>query len=175
MKNEREIFLIDSNSLMTPCRFYYAFDLVPAYWKELAKHIDSGQVVILDMVKDEIEKGQDELAEWIKGNNALKIISHVSDETIKKYQDIMQYIGASGFYRDTALHTWAQAYIADPWLIAAAEANGYTIVTEEVPSGGLSRKTPNKSAKIPDVALHFGVKTIGVFELMRKLNIRIDK
>ena len=29
-----EKFLIDSNSFMTPYRQYYAFDLVPTFWKD---------------------------------------------------------------------------------------------------------------------------------------------
>lgn len=58
---DNEIFLVDSNSFMTPFRFYYAFDLVPAYWKELNKHINSGRIVVLDIVKDEIDKGNDDL------------------------------------------------------------------------------------------------------------------
>lgn len=56
-----EKFLIDSNSFMTPYRQYYAFDLVPTYWDELSKHADTGRIILLDMVKDEIEKGQDDL------------------------------------------------------------------------------------------------------------------
>ena len=41
-------FLIDSNSFMTPYRQYYAFDLVPSYWKELSKCIESCSLVLLD-------------------------------------------------------------------------------------------------------------------------------
>lgn len=41
-----EKFLIDSNSFMTPYRQYYAFDLVPTYWKELAKRLDTGRTMI---------------------------------------------------------------------------------------------------------------------------------
>ena len=53
-----EKFLIDSNSFMTPYRQYYAFDLVPTFWKELSKRTDSGNLILLDMVKAEIEKGK---------------------------------------------------------------------------------------------------------------------
>lgn len=41
-----EKFLIDSNSFMTSYRQYYAFDLVPTYWKELAKRLDTGRMII---------------------------------------------------------------------------------------------------------------------------------
>ena len=39
-----------------PFEEYYAFDLVPTYWKELAKRLDTGRMILLDMVKDEIDK-----------------------------------------------------------------------------------------------------------------------
>lgn len=173
MTNDKEIFLVDSNSFMTPFRFYYAFDLVPAYWKELTKHIDTGRVVVLDIVKDEIIKGNDELAFWMSDLTNLKVIPRVTSDTVNKYQEVIQYIETCGLYKESALQTWAQSNVADPWLIAAAKANGFTIVTEEKMSGGLSRKTPNKGAKIPDVAMHFGVRTIDIYQMMRKLEIQI--
>lgn len=173
MTNENEVFLVDSNSFMTPFRFYYAFDLVPAYWKELVKHIKAGRIVVLDNVKEEIDKGDDDLSKWIQSLDGLTVIPKVTEQTVVHYQKIIQYIASCGLYKESALNTWAQGNIADPWLIASAKVNGYTLVTEEKPSSGLSKKTPNKGAKIPDVARYFGVKTIDVFDMMRKLKITI--
>ena len=34
--------------------------------------------------------------------------------------------------------------------------------------------SPNKRAKIPDVAKAFGVDTINLFEMMRRLGIKIE-
>ena len=171
--SDQEIFLLDSNAFMTPFRFFYAFDLVPAYWKELEKHINAGRVVVLDAVKDEIEKGQDDLSDWLSSVDNLKVVPKVTEQTVKAYQEVMNFVASSGYYKESAVTTWAPANIADPWLIASAKTNSYTLVTEEVKSGGLSKKTPNKSAKIPDIAEYLGVKTIGVFDMMRKLGIQI--
>ena len=33
MVNSSEKFLIDANTLMTASRFFYAYDLVPSFWK----------------------------------------------------------------------------------------------------------------------------------------------
>lgn len=171
--DKQEIFLIDSNALITPFRFYYAFDLVPPYWKELKKHLDSGEEVILDAVKDEIEKGQDDLSKWLSSVSHLAIVPKITEQTVKEYQNVMQFVASSGYYTERALTTWAPENIADPWLIASAKANGYTLVTQEVRSRGLSKKTPNRSAKIPDVAEYLGVKAIDIFEMMRRLGIII--
>lgn len=168
-----EKFLIDSNSFMTPYRQYYAFDLVPTYWDELSKKTDTGRLILLDMVKDEINKGQDDLATWITKKNGFVICNHVTPEVISKYQEVLQYVQTCGLYKEDALQAWAPGYIADPWLIAAAAVNGYTIITAEVSSGGLSPKTPNRNAKIPDVAKAFGVKTNNLYYMMRELGIKI--
>ncbi|QWT52205.1 DUF4411 family protein [Eubacterium sp. MSJ-33] len=173
MTKDKEVFLVDSNSFMTPFRFYYAFDLVPAYWTELEKHIHSGKVVVLDSVKEEINKGDDDLAKWIRDIDGLTVIPKVTAQTVSCYQEVIQYVASCGLYKESALHTWSERNIADPWLIASAKANDYIIVTEEKAASGLSKKTPNKGAKIPDVAGYFGVKTIDVFDMMRRLDITI--
>ena len=168
-----EIFLVDSNSLMTPYRFYYAFDLVPAFWDLLIEHVKVGKIVVLDMVKSEIDKGEDDLSRWISNLDGLAVISHVDEKTIAYYQRIMQHVADSGLYKESALHIWALENITDPWLIASAAKNGYTVVTEEVGASGLSTKNRQKAAKIPDVAAKFEVETVNVFEMMRRLGIVI--
>ena len=82
-------------------------------------------------------------------------------------------IQSCGLYKEQALQAWAPGHIADPWLIAAAAVNKYTIITAEVPSGGLSLKNPNRYAKIPDVAKAFEVRTNNLYYMMRRLGIRI--
>ena len=58
-----EKFLVDANSFIEPYRRYYAFDLIPSYWEALSAKAKTGRVVLLDMVKDEIDKGEDALAD----------------------------------------------------------------------------------------------------------------
>ncbi len=168
-----EEFLMDSNSFMAPYRQYYAFDLIPTYWEEISKCTNSGRLVLLDMVKAEIDKGEDDLADWISRQERFVICSHISPEIIGKYQEVLQYIQTCGLYKEQALQTWDIGDVADPWLIAAAAVNGYTIITAEVPSGGLSIKTPNRKAKIPDVAKKFGVRTDNLYYMMRQFEIKI--
>ena len=168
-----EKFLMDSNSFITPYRLYYAPDLTPNFWKKLSSCTKSGRLVLLDMVKDEVSKGQDDLANWLKEQSGFVFCNHKSEEIVNKYQQILQYIQTCGLYKEQALHAWAQGDVADPWLIAAASVNNYTIITLEVSSGNLIKNTPNKNAKIPDVARNFGVKTNNLYYMMRQLKISI--
>ena len=168
-----EKFLMDSNSFITPYRQYYAPDLAPTFWKKLLICAKSGRLVLLDMVKDEIGKGQDDLANLVSKQSDFVVCNHRSEKIIRKYQEILQYIQTCGFYKEDALRTWANESVADPWLIAAAAVNNYTIITLEVSSGNLNKNTPSKNAKIPDVARAFGVKTNNLYYMKRQLEISI--
>ena len=169
-----EKFLIDSSSFITPFRLYYAVDLIPSYWDRLAKCLGTGRIILLDMVKAELEKGDDELTDWIHNNeNMFTVCSLISSDIIDQYQKVLQHIQTCGYYRESALDAWAQDDSADPWLVAAAAARGFTIITNEASAGTLSTKTPSRIAKIPDVARHFGVNSQSLYYMMRELGIKI--
>ncbi|MDO4765199.1 MAG: DUF4411 family protein [Eubacteriales bacterium] len=165
-----ENFLIDSNSFITPFRQYYAFDLAPSYWDQLSRAASTGRIILLDMVKAELEQGGDELADWVKKTN-FQVCKHAAQDIIIKYAQIMQYVKDCGLYKPSAFQAWAPANIADPWIIAASCVKDYTIITAEVPSGGLKKNTPNKSAKIPDVAKQFNARCNNIYYMMRQLGI----
>ena len=172
MEEKKEIFMMDSSSFITTFESYYHFDLIPTFWEKISLHISSGRIVVLDKVRDEIKKQDDELNKWIRKREKLQII-HIDTDTTEKYSEVIKYIYGCGLYKNSALNEWSKNDVADPWLIASCLVHGYTLVTQEIPSGGLSEKTKNKKAKIPDVADHFRVKNIKVFDMMRKLNIKI--
>lgn len=166
-------YLIDTNCLITPYKLYYAFDIAPLYWEKLNMVISSGEIAILDMVRDEIARVRDSLRDWLVsacGNP----VSHKDAAAIAKYADILNYIRTCGFYKDTAFHEWSLSDAADPWLIAASSAYGYTIVTLEESRGSLSSRQKSSRAKIPEVAKAFGVRTIDLFQMMRELEIRLE-
>lgn len=48
---EKELFLIDANSLITPYLTFYPFDLVKTFWNQMEWHIQNGNIAILDLVK----------------------------------------------------------------------------------------------------------------------------
>ena len=176
MVNEDKTFLIDTSALITPYRQYYAFDLVPSFWEKLKGCFELGKIAILDKVWSELEKGgsEDDLSSWLNSNKSLvTICTYKTEAVIKNYADVLQYIQTSNLYFESAIAAWATEEIADPWLIAVARASGYIIVTVEKGSNGISPKQKNKDPKIPDVAKALGVDTITLFEMMRRLKIRI--
>ena len=47
----QEVFLIDTNALLTPHLMYYPFDLAPSFLEQLEEKLKDGSVVLLDMVR----------------------------------------------------------------------------------------------------------------------------
>lgn len=165
-----ETFLIDTNALITPYNSYYSFDIVPSFWTKLKSYIVDGTVAILDMVYDEILKGNDPLTNWFQDICAKNFIDHVSPNIIGNYGKVLESIQNNPCYSEAALKTWSEYSVADPWLIAAAMEHSFTIITLEQPNRNLNAKTPTKSVKIPDIAAVFNVKSESLFYMMRKLD-----
>ena len=162
-------YLLDANVLITPHKQYYPFDFAPSYWKQLANVLRRKDATILRVVSNEIlDKMNDSLSEWLNEiKDDIKIPSVKRNQEVHdNYALVLQYIQTCGFYTNTALLNWA-------WLIATAMNNDYKIVTNEQPSGNLSRKNLQNNPKIPDVAKHFQVQCISLFDFMRAMNFRM--
>lgn len=169
----KELFLIDSNSLMTPHLTFYPFDFAQSFWAQMESRIKNGSIIILDMVKDEILQGNDSLRDWMKTIEIGTYIDHRQSSVIGKYSDVLQHLQGNNCYKNSALMEWSKNTVADPWLIATAAAYGYTIISFEAPNKGLNPRNPSKNAKIPDIAALFGVPVQNLYYMMRKLGFSL--
>ena len=88
-----EMFLLDTNTFLTPYESYYALDLAPSFWNALEKVLTKHEkVAVLDLVEDEILKGEDNLTQWFQELTAkkiIKIISHDDIEIISWYGKVL--------------------------------------------------------------------------------------
>ena len=166
-------FLMDANSFIAPYRGYYSFDFAPGFWTQMEQNIKDSKVFMLDVVRDEILRGNDELTIWIKALEIGKLIDHREGPIISYYSQVLQYIQSSPYYKESALTEWAKGSVADPWIIATAIAYSCPIVTFEIANTNPSIQQPWKMAKIPEVANHFGVATINLFSMMRELGFKL--
>lgn len=71
------------------------------------------------------------------------------------------------------MNEWARNEVADPWLIAAAAARGYKLITFEQSAGSLNVKNKSGRVKIPDVARQFNVEVYNLYYMMRQLKMAI--
>ncbi|MBO1305287.1 DUF4411 family protein [Enterococcus sp. 669A] len=169
-------YLIDSNSLISPYRTFYQFDIVPSFWEWFKQTYDQS-VYLVDRVRDELchAKGdnKDDLQIWVETYclDRSKIIFPNSDSAVlTEYANVLNHIETSPFYKQRSYDEWAVFEKADPWLIAIAKAHDYTIVTMEERNLNLNPKNPTgKEPRIPDVCAALGVRCINLYDLMREV------
>ncbi|WP_196603415.1 DUF4411 family protein [Pectinatus haikarae] len=165
-----EIYLLDSNTFITPKNSYYPFMMAPSFWKQLKKNLD--KFVLLDSVEQELLVGKDDLSEWI---DSLK--SQITDckkrTLLKEYRQVLAYISGCEYYNDRALDKWSDQSVADPWLIAASIKNHYKIVTFEKRAGGLNAHNPSGNPKIPDICDYFSLDYVTLFQMMENLHFHL--
>ena len=168
-------YLLDTNSFVTPYNSYYSFNFTKNFWAMLKDFIQRKVAVIIKPVYDEIMRhSEDALIKWIKNFNNSGLIQRMNvNEIMSNYGKILRYIQESDYYTEAALAKWSEINVADPWLIATAMHFNYVIVTLEQPVGQLLKNQPTKNPKIPNVAEHFNVKWIPLFEFMRETNIKL--
>lgn len=63
-----DVYVLDANVFIEASRRYYAFDLAPGFWSSLIHHANSGRIKSIDRIKQELERGKDDLTEWINHN-----------------------------------------------------------------------------------------------------------
>lgn len=167
-------YLIDSNSLISPYRTFYQFGLVPSFWEWLKQTYDTS-IFLVDKVRDELchAKGmkKDELQVWVEKNclgSGKVILPNTNGDVLREYVAVLSYIEMSKVYTQKSYDEWAIIGKADPWLIAVAKANNYTIVTLEERDNNFNSSHPTKKEpRIPDVCYAMGIECINLFELMK--------
>lgn len=160
------VYLLDANVFIEAARRYYAFDLVPRFWMGLEQLAQEGRVRSVDRVKQELEKGQDRLAEWAASDFAQGFASTDVAEVLGEFRRVMAWVAGQPQFTDAAKRQFADG--ADGWLVAYAKVRGYVVVTQEQPSGDVKRRVP-----IPNVCNAFGVRYVGTFEMLRELGMRL--
>jgi hypothetical protein len=134
------IFLIDANVFVEASRRYYAFDLAPKFWDSLIESSRAGRIESIDRIKQELERGKDDLAKWAKSHFHSAFVSTNDADVVDAYREIMAWVGAHKQFSDLAKADFAKG--ADGWLVAYAKAKGRIVVTQEVLNLEIKRRVP---------------------------------
>ena len=113
--------------------------------------INSGNVFSNIQVKGEIDKGGDELTDWMKVNVPAGFYIENELDVMVKYGEIMNWAQSNAVYRPEAVSEFAT--VADAYLVATAAAKGYTLVTNETADPQCRRRV-----KIPDACNALSVR-----------------
>ena len=150
-------YTIDTCSL-TEMRRVYPPDVFPGAWKKLGSLADSGILVSIEEVSEELKHQEDDVYEWACQHSS---IFHPLDGPVQKQARKILSTHAN------LVDLKRRRSGADPFLIAHAIISKCTVVTEEKPSGG-----PDKF-KIPDVCRAYHIECIKILDMFRKEGLRL--
>ncbi|MEL7353333.1 MAG: DUF4411 family protein [Cyanobacteria bacterium P01_A01_bin.116] len=151
-------YLLDSNIFIQAKNEYYGFDLCPGFWAWLKQQNEIGTVWSIVPVKEELVRGADELAQWVRdeGNMLFKPMDSTASNAMVEVSNWVQ----QGDYRSDAKRSFLSC--ADPFLIAFAKAHDYVVVSHETLVG-----SGRKRVKIPAVCQALDVSYMRTFEMLR--------
>lgn len=159
-------YVLDADVFMTAARLYYAFDIVPHFWRALVEQASNGRLISIDRVKMDIDRGNDELKQWANSSFHQWFSSTNQDGVVRAYGSIMQWAQNQEQFTNAAKAEFANS--SDGWLVACAKANNHTVVTNETYDARIRRRI-----KIPNVCRAFGVPYIDPFQMLRALSITL--
>jgi predicted nucleic acid-binding protein len=160
-------YVLDTNVFIEAARRYYAFDIAPPFWESLVQHAANGRIYSIDRVKQELERGKDELTTWATSQFNDAFASTDEEDVIESYSEVISWVQAQDQFLDAAKANFAA--VADGWLVAYAKAKGYIVVTHELPAIDARSKVP-----IPNVCEALGVSYVDTFAMLRELGVRFS-
>jgi len=161
------VYLLDANMFIDAKNHYYRFDTFPVFWNWLDAALANSQLVSIQMIRDELLKGHDELAEWIEARQDWDCFLPVDDEpTQRKLGEVASWV-MNQPYKDEAKSDFLDC--GDPWLIAKAVTAGATVVTHETYEPLRLNKV-----KIPNVCRAFDVPYLSTFDLLQRLGVKFQ-
>ncbi len=160
-----ETYLLDANVFIEAKRRYYAFDLCPGFWDALILHQTNTRLCSIDRVKNELERGKDDLTEWATSILPDTFFGITNENAVVNcFAEVVRWVQNQQFSQE------AKAEFVngvDAWLIAYAKAKKMILVTHEVLAPEARKKVP-----IPNVCVAFNVQYRDTFEMLRKLETR---
>ena len=157
--------LLDANTLIEAKNRYYGMTICPGFWHWLQLKNQTLDLASIAPVMDELAKGNDELAGWVKDNAGF--FHAINDqETQQAFAQVAGLVAEQApMMKVGAMEEFLAG--ADPWLIAKAMMTGATVVTHEV----LNREAKRKFI-IPNLCEQLDVPFLNTFELLHRLEAR---
>jgi hypothetical protein len=146
------IYCIDTSSLIAAWQERYPLENFPLFWAKIDALIAEGRLMAPVDVLHEIAKRSDELHAWLKDRRTMfrELDDTVQVEAAHILGQFPRLVGQKKLRTS-----------ADPFVIALALVEGLQVVTDEKPTGSLTR--PN----IPDVCAQLNMMVIGLLQLIQ--------
>ena len=122
-------YLFDTN-IFVESKKNLPMDVWPTFWTKMVELINSGIVHSIDKVKDEIDRGGDELTDWIHNNAPHGFFLTQDSVVLTKLAETITWAQNSPInFTQSAISGYAN--VADSYLVATAAAKNMVLVTYE--------------------------------------------
>lgn len=159
-------YLFDTN-IFVESKKNLPMDVWPTFWTKMVELINSVTIHSIDKVKDEIDKGGDELTDWIH-NNAPRGFFLTQDVAVmaKLAETITWAQNCTVRFSQSAIFDYTN--VADSYLVATAAARNMVLVTYE-------KSNPQRRNRVmlPDACYAIGVRSCDLNTALRELGVLI--
>jgi hypothetical protein len=155
-------YLLDANVFIQAKNLHYGLDFCPAFWDWLIVNNKQQKVFSIERVGDEIEAGNDELANWVEQRGPGFFLK--PDSAMLSALGKVSAWATEQSYDPAAVNTFFQ--VADYYMVGFAVAHKHTIVTHEIASPS------TKKIKIPNACIGLEVKCVTPYEMLRRERAR---
>lgn len=158
-------YLIDANVFIQAKNFHYRFDFCQAFWQWLTDGHAAGLIFSSAKVLQELNGGNDDdlVKQWASQLPDSFFIPDTHDnQVMRAYGRVMEWNSTNNHYLKQAKDEFARFDNADAFLIAAAMAHKFILVTHEA-------RNPARKNKIliPDAANALGIDdSIMIYDLL---------
>jgi hypothetical protein len=151
-------YLMDTDIFIAAKNLHYGMDFCPAFWDWLVGANQSGKLLSIEAVYDDLADGEDELAEWTKARDEGFFVSPMESD-LPALGHVTQWINDHQVYTPAAKQTFLNC--SDYFVVSQALANGHTVITHEKPENSVKR------VKIPNVCVALKVKYMTCWQMLR--------
>ncbi len=146
------MYSLDTSGFLDAWTRHYPPDTFLEFWDRMDAAARAGKIKVSEEALRELEKKDDGAADWIKARPWMIV------ETDEPIQEKVKEILAA---HRRLVNASKSRSGGDPFVIAVAAVEGYTVVTGELPSGN-----PQKP-RIPDVCASMSIPCQNLLEFVR--------
>lgn len=159
-------YLFDTN-IFVESKKNLPMDIWPTFWGKMIELIRSGNIHSIDKVKEEIDKGGDELTEWIHRNAPRGFFLKQDLSVMTKMAETIAWAKNNPIdFSQSAISDYVN--VADSYLVATAAAKNMVLVTYEK-----SNPQRRNRVMIPDACKAIGVRSCDLNTALRELGVLI--
>lgn len=160
------IYIADSNFFIQAHRVSYPLDIAFSFWNKVKQLANSGKIISIDKVRDELFDKNDALEEWCSYNLPIDFFKDTSTEMAAYSQVINWVVSKSDHYLPNAINEFLDSNEADAFIVAyaLADSNNRIVVTQEI-----SEPNRKNKVKIPEVCHALNVQYINMMDMFRQL------